>query len=258
MELELHPGINTLVGANGSGKTSVLQALCFVLSEVKIDHTKHDLRTIIHDSCNMSSSNSYVEIIFDNADGRFPIDSTEIRISRSIALCKDQYEINGKKMAKHEIANILEIAGFSNSNPYFIVRQGEIIRMGELKDHERLKLLKEVGGAKVYEERRLDSMKILRDSINRRETIFSLLFSIEIKLNNLEEQKFQLEKVFELRQKKRCLEYLKLEHSCTKTKTELNEIEIRMRSLRGLIGQEIASSDDQLSPVMIACVFLFH
>ena len=40
-----------------------------------------------------------------------------------------------------------------------------------MKDHERLELLKEIGGTKVYEERRKDSLKIMTESESRRAQI---------------------------------------------------------------------------------------
>jgi hypothetical protein len=45
--------------------------------------------------------------------------------------------------------NLLESAGFSRANPYYIVQQGKIMSMANMKDGERLELLKEIGGTKV-------------------------------------------------------------------------------------------------------------
>ena len=44
-----------------------------------------------------------------------------------------------------------------------------------MKDHERLELLKEIGGTKVYEERRKESMKILHETDNRRQRILEVV-----------------------------------------------------------------------------------
>ena len=43
--------------------------------------------------------------------------------------------------------------------------------MSTMKDIERLELLKEIGGTKVYEERRRSSLKILHDTDSRRQRI---------------------------------------------------------------------------------------
>lgn len=44
----------------------------------------------------------------------------------------------------------------------------QIMSMANMKDAERLELLKEIGGTKVYEERRRESLKIMQDTENRR------------------------------------------------------------------------------------------
>lgn len=44
-----------------------------------------------------------------------------------------------------------------------------------MKDHERLELLKEIGGTKVYEERRKESLKILHETNNRRSRILEVV-----------------------------------------------------------------------------------
>ena len=79
--------------------------------------------------------------------------------------------------------NLLESAGFSKSNPYYIVPQGrvsscqlltnifmvpsicsQITSLTNAKDHERLTLLKEVAGTKVYEHRRSESLRLMEDT----------------------------------------------------------------------------------------------
>lgn len=60
--------------------------------------------------------------------------------------------------------NLLETAGFSSSNPYYIVEQGKVSKLTTMKDKERLDLLKEVAGTRVYDERRKESLKIMQET----------------------------------------------------------------------------------------------
>ena len=60
-----------------------------------------------------------------------------------------------------QVQNVLEAAGFSRTNPYNIVQQGKIAQMAKLSDEERLNLLKEVGGASLYEVKRKESQQTL-------------------------------------------------------------------------------------------------
>ena len=93
---------------------------------------------------------AYVELVFDNSDGRLPVDREEVRLRRSIGLKKDEYYLDKKHMTKTEVMNLLETAGFSRSNPYYVVQQGRIMEMAHMSDTKRLDLLKDIGGTKVY------------------------------------------------------------------------------------------------------------
>jgi len=41
-------------------------------------------------------------------------------------LKKDEYSLDKKSASKAEVMNLLESAGFSRSNPYYIVPQGRV------------------------------------------------------------------------------------------------------------------------------------
>jgi structural maintenance of chromosome 3 (chondroitin sulfate proteoglycan 6) len=66
---------------------------------------------------------AYVEIVFDNADGRFPVDGDEVVLRRTVGLKKDEFFLNRRRIEKAEVLSLLESAGFSKSNPYYIVQQ---------------------------------------------------------------------------------------------------------------------------------------
>ena len=44
----------------------------------------------------MAVMSSYVEVVFDNADNRFPIDRDEVVLRRSVGLKKDEYFLDKK------------------------------------------------------------------------------------------------------------------------------------------------------------------
>lgn len=64
--------------------------------------------------------------------------------------------------------------------------------MTNQKDPERLDLLKEVAGTRVYEDRRTESMKIIQETDAKREKIDELLEYIDARLQELEEEKAEL------------------------------------------------------------------
>lgn len=57
------------------------------------------------------------------------IDKEEVFLRRVIGAKKDQYFLNKKVVPRSDVMNLLESAGFSRSNPYYIVKQGKVIKL---------------------------------------------------------------------------------------------------------------------------------
>lgn len=150
---------------------------------------------------------AFVEIIFDNSDDRFPTGKPELVLRRTIGMKKDEYSLDRKNATKSDVMNLLESAGFSRSNPYYIVPQGRVTALTNMKDAERLNLLKEVAGTQVYEARRTESLKIMNETTNKREKIDELLEYIKERLAELEEEKEELKDYQEKDKERRCLQY---------------------------------------------------
>lgn len=150
---------------------------------------------------------AFVEIIFDNSDDRFPTGRPELILRRTIGMKKDEYSLDRKNATKSDVMNLLESAGFSRSNPYYIVPQGRVTALTNMKDNERLNLLKEVAGTQVYEARRTESLKIMNETNNKREKIDELLVYIKERLTELEEEKEELRDYQEKDKDRRCLQY---------------------------------------------------
>jgi len=202
------PGVNVVVGRNGSGKSNFFSAIRFLLNDQYGSLTREDRQSLLHEgSDNNSTFSAFVEAVFDNSDQRFPTGKNQVIIRRTIGSKKDEYSLDKKSTPKGEIMSLLESAGFSKSNPYYIVPQGRITHLTNIKDAERLNLLKEVAGTQVYEERRSESVKIMDETSAKRVKIDELLESIETRLDELEEEKKELKEYDQLDRERRCLQY---------------------------------------------------
>jgi chromosome segregation ATPase len=126
----LSPHHNVIVGFNGSGKSNLFAALEFVLGERDFANLTHaERQELLHESTPDSASlTAFVEICFDNTEQRIPLDTDEVVLRRTIGLKKDEFFLNRKHVNKSDVANLMEAAGFSKSNPYYIVRQGGLAR----------------------------------------------------------------------------------------------------------------------------------
>lgn len=169
--------------------------------------SREERQGLLHEGSGSAVMSAYVEIIFDNSDDRFPTGNKEVVLRRTIGLKKDEYSVDRKVVTKADVMNLLEAAGFSRSNPYYIVPQGRVTALTNMKESDRLNLLKEVAGTQVYEARRAESLKIMNETNNKREKIDELLVYIKERLEELEEEKEELRGFQEKDRERRCLEY---------------------------------------------------
>ncbi|KAL3222361.1 hypothetical protein MRX96_028458 [Rhipicephalus microplus] len=204
------PRHNVIVGRNGSGKSNFFY---------------EQRQALLHEGTGPRVLNAYVEIIFDNSDNRLPVDKEEVSLRRVIGSKKDQYFLNKKMVTRTDVMNLLESAGFSRSNPYYIINQ-----MATAPDSQRLKLLREVAGTRVYDERREESKVLLRDTEGKRSKIEDLLKYIEDRLQTLEEEKEELKEYQKWDKMRRSLEYTIYDHELKDTKKKLDELETRRES----------------------------
>lgn len=96
--------------------------------------------------------------------------------------------------------------------------------MATAPDKQRLQLLKEVAGTRVYDERREESKEILKDTEGKREKIQDLLKYIEERLQTLEEEKEELKEYQKFDKKRRSLEYTIYDHELKEARKKLEEV----------------------------------
>ncbi|CAN4099063.1 unnamed protein product [Withania somnifera] len=222
---DFSPKVNCVVGANGSGKSNFFHAIRFVISDLFHNLRNEERQALLHEGAGHQVLSAFVEIVFDNSDNRMPVDKEEVRLRRTIGLKKDEYFLDGKHITKTEVQNLLESAGFSRSNPYYVVQQGKIASLTLMKDSERLDLLKEIGGTRVYEERRRESLKIMQDTGNKRKQIIQVVQYLDERLNELEEEKEELRKYQQLDKQRKSLEYTIFDKELHDARQKLNEVE---------------------------------
>ncbi|SSD59771.1 related to Structural maintenance of chromosomes protein 3 [Saccharomycodes ludwigii] len=244
----ISPHHNVLVGSNGSGKSNFFAAIRFVLSDDFDRLTREERIGLIHQGSG-SVMSAYVEIVFDNSSGRIHISSNtqlskesqdDVVIRRTIGLKKDEYSINGKSKTKQEVKGLLETAGFSTSNPYYIVPQGRIVALTNAKDHQRLELLKEVTGANTFEKKLKDSLQTMDETEVGRKRVANELKELASKLKDLEDEREELNKFQNLDRDRKCIEY-------TLYDRELNEVTNQIEKLESSYSYTVDSSAQYIS-----------
>ena len=156
-EIPLENSMNVIVGPNGSGKSNISDAICFVLGRLS---TK-SIRAAKAANLLFSGSKKYkpaqeafVEIILDNSDKTFTIDSPEISIKRILKRNGQSiYKINNQVKTRQELLELLAQGGI-DPNGFNIILQGEIGLFIKKNAEERRKIIEEVAGISIYETRK--------------------------------------------------------------------------------------------------------
>lgn len=222
------PKLNVIVGRNGSGKSNFFAAIRFVLGDAYASGlSREERQALIHEGSGSSIMSAYVEIIFDNSDHRFPTGNDELILRRTIGLKKDEYSLDRKNATRSDVMNLLETAGFSRSNPYYIVPQGRITRITNMKDPERLDLLKSVAGTQAFTAKKEESQKIMNETNNKMAAIDATFEQINERLAELEEEQEELRNFQEQDAEKRAIEYVLEQRELEETTKGLQQLDER-------------------------------
>jgi structural maintenance of chromosome 3 (chondroitin sulfate proteoglycan 6) len=164
--------------------------------------------------------------VFDNTDHRFQHEnSDEVVLRRTIGLKKDEFFLQRKRTSKSEIQSLLEGAGFSKSNPYFIVQQGKVQDLCTMSDAARLRLLKEVAGTTVYDEKKSESLIKMEENRNSIEKITEMLDNINERLEELNAEKEELSAYQQLDRERRAAQYGLYTLELQKARNQLDALE---------------------------------
>ena len=193
-EIPFNPEINVILGPNGSGKSNISDALCFVLGRLSIKSmraAKAKNLIFLGSKAASPAKEASVELIFENSDKTFSIDSTEVSIKRIVRKNGQSiYKINGHTKTRQEVLSLLAQGGI-DPNGFNIILQGEIQNLVSMRTEDRRKIIEEVAGISIYESRKEKSLKELERTEDKLKEITAILRERTAYLNNLEKERQQ-------------------------------------------------------------------
>ncbi len=217
--LELHPHVNVVVGRNGSGKSSLVEAVAFVLQARNC--SPQERRHLIHDGRDRGAGdNASVKIVLDNSDRRLPVDDDRVVVARTVGPVKeDQLFLQGRRVQPSELQGLLESAGFSRSNPYYVVRQGKVSELATCGDQQRLEVVRELTGAMGFDQCRRDAERRLSNILEELEDARERLEELDRHVGELREDCEQLGEFQTIDKKKRAVDFV-LDEKTKKSRAE--------------------------------------
>ena len=136
-----------------------------------------------------------VTIVFDNRDKKkSPIGFEEygqISITRQIVLGgTSKYLINGHRAQQQTVQNLFQSVQLNINNPNFLIMQGRITKVLNMKPVEILAMIEEAAGTRMFEDRRDKAFKTMAKKEMKVQEITELLKEeIEPKLDKLRTEK---------------------------------------------------------------------
>ncbi|MEX2016982.1 MAG: chromosome segregation SMC family protein [Candidatus Pacearchaeota archaeon] len=226
-EIPFTQGINVIVGPNGSGKSNVADALCFVLGRLSSKSMRAaKAGNLIFFGTKEASpaKEAVVELVFDNSDKIFTINSNEVTIKRIVRKNGQSiYKLNDEVKTRQEILSLLAQAGI-DPNGFNIIQQGEIQNFVRMHNEERRKIIEEVSGISVYESRKEKSLHELEKTDEKLKEVLAILRERTSYLNNLERERQQALKFKKLELDSRKFTASIISGDLTKKKKELEQI----------------------------------
>ena len=193
-EVPFDNAMNIVVGPNGSGKSNISDALCFVLGRLSIKSIRAAKAANLLFSGNKTykgSAEASAELVFDNSDKTFGIDTQEVIIKRTVRKTGQSiYRINGQTKTRQDILELMAQAGI-DPNGFNIVLQGEIQSLVKATSEERRKIIEEVAGISIYETRKHKSLRELEKTEEKFKEITAVLRERKSYLKNLDKERLE-------------------------------------------------------------------
>ncbi len=155
---------STICGPNGSGKSNTADAVCFVLGRSSAKGLRADkmLEMIFNGGKGKQPAEfAKVAIFFDNSDKRFPLEESQIMISRKInRKGVSIYKLNGRTVTREKILEVLHAANIQPDG-HNIILQGNVTEIIEMSPLERREIIDEISGIAEFDEKRIKAQREL-------------------------------------------------------------------------------------------------
>lgn len=192
ISIPIPQGFTAIVGPNGSGKSNIVDAICFVLGRSSAKSLRAErFSDLIFNGGKKEkpASEAEVSLYLDNSGREIPIDSKEIKITRSIDVEGNSvYRLNGKRTSRTEILDVLSAAKIQPDG-HNIVLQGDVTRIVEMNPIERRGVIDEIAGIAEYDEKKRKALRELEKVSENVSKVEAVLGEVKEQLQKLEKEK---------------------------------------------------------------------
>lgn len=175
------PLFNAITGLNGSGKSNILDSICFLLGISNLTQVRAgSLQDLVYKSGQAGVTKATVSITFDNADkNQTPLgyeQYDEITVTRQVVIGgRNKYLINGSNANNMRVQDLFRSVQLNVNNPHFLIMQGRITKVLNMKPPEILSMIEEAAGTRLYETKKEAAQKTIEKKDSKLREIDTVL-----------------------------------------------------------------------------------
>eukprot|EP01022_Parablepharisma_sp_SALTPOND_P016557 TRINITY_DN245_c0_g1_i10.p1 TRINITY_DN245_c0_g1~~TRINITY_DN245_c0_g1_i10.p1 ORF type:complete len:1283 (-),score=245.41 TRINITY_DN245_c0_g1_i10:16427-20275(-) len=244
-DIGFDPHFNAITGLNGSGKSNVFDAICFVMGITSLSHVRvSNLQELIYKYGNSGIEKATVSLTFDNhaKDKSCPAglqDFDEFTITRQVVKGgKSKYYLNGTNATNEKIKGLFQSVQLNVNNPHFLIMQGKVTQVVKMKPRELLSLLEETAGTSLYEGKKKTAQSTIEKKDKKLEEIEMLCGPIQEKIEKHKQEKEMLakykandDKLSRIRRILVAHEYYKLTQAIARAESEKEQLATRKATI---------------------------
>jgi len=198
--LNFQPGITSLVGPNGCGKSNVVDAFRWALGEQSAKQLRGStMEDVIFNGSETRKPTSLAEvsIIFSNEDGQAPVhfsNYSEIMVTRRLFRSgESEYSINKIPCRLKDITDLFLDTG-AGAKAYSIIEQGKVEQIINAKPFDRRVLIDEVAGISKYKNRKREALSKIESTNNNLHRVDDIIVEVKRQLNAIKRQAGKLKR----------------------------------------------------------------
>ncbi|XP_064477399.1 structural maintenance of chromosomes protein 2-like [Ornithodoros turicata] len=175
------PLFNAITGLNGSGKSNILDSICFLLGITNLSQVRAtNLQELVFKNGQAGITKATVSITFDNKDKKqCPVGYEhydEFTITRQVVVGgRNKYLINGVTANANRVQDLFRSVQLNVNNPHFLIMQGRITKVLNMKPPEILSMIEEAAGTRMYESKKQTAEKTIEKKDAKLTEINSIL-----------------------------------------------------------------------------------
>ncbi len=246
-ELLFEPGITSVVGPNGCGKTNVADSVRWVMGEQSAKGLRaSEMTDVIFNGTDSRKASSMAEVTLtlSNEDKSLPLEYDEISITRRVYRSGESEYLINKAIARLKDVKELFMGTGLGISAYSVMAQGQMDQIVTSKPVERRAIFEEAAGITRYKARKVEALRKLDATEQNLVRISDIIAEIKRQISSLERQAKQAEKYREYKEELGKLQVQIHLDKAEKLKNKLKDVHHKMGQVKEKLGEAQSTTRD--------------